>query len=65
MPVITASETIRLRVTAEMRESIDDYCAQHGLDLSEVVREAVLRRIGRKDLIPTMPGRGQPRKSAD
>ncbi len=58
------SQTIRLRITAEMRAALDTYCAEHGIELSDLLREVVLRKIGRKDLIDTMPGRGKPKSDS-
>lgn len=56
------SKKILFAVTEEMREAIESYCAERGLDKSDLIREAVLKKIGRKDLIDTMRGRGKPRK---
>jgi|GEM_PF-6022591 len=56
-----ASKVVRLRVTDEMHQALQAYCESAGTDLSTVLRDSALQKIGRKDLIGTMPGRGRPR----
>jgi len=60
MLVIMAKARIELVMTPEMRTAIDSYCHEHNLERSEFIRECVLKKIGRADLIATMPPRGRP-----
>lgn len=50
MPSMSPSQTIRTRISDEQRAAIEDYCAKHGIDLSTLIRQAVLEKIGRSDL---------------
>ena len=65
MPRMAPSTRINLRITDEMHAALLAYCEEHGCDLSELLRAAALEQIGRKDLIDTMPSKGQPRKRAE
>lgn len=64
MPIMAPSKTIRTRVTDEIDAALRAYCEQHGISLSDLLREAALEKIDRPDLIETMPPQGRPR-SAD
>lgn len=50
---------LHIPVTPEMREALDQYVAEHNVSISETARDALLRKIGRKDLVGTMPKRGR------
>ena len=65
MPPMTNSKPIQLRVSTEIDTALRDYCAANGIELSDLLRDSALKAIGRKDLIGTMRGRGQPKKPKD
>jgi hypothetical protein len=52
---------LQVRVTPAIEEALEAFCRRSGSNLSDLLRDAALVKIGRKDLIGTMPGRGRPK----
>ena len=54
---------IQVLVSEEMYAALKAYSQQNDSTLSEVLREAGLRHVGRSDLLSTMRPSGRPRKN--
>lgn len=55
------SKPVLVIFSAEMITALEDFCREHDVERTAVIREGTLRMIGRKDLIGTMR-RGRPPK---
>ena len=64
MPAMPPSKPIQLRLSDEIDAALRAHCDEQGVELSAFIRDTLCRAIGRKGLIGTMRGRGQPKKSA-
>lgn len=61
MRSMTNSRLFAIRINDEQRAALEEWCRQHQIELSTVLRDSALRAIGRPDLIGTTRPRGRPR----
>lgn len=54
------SRLIQIRVSQEIAAAIEAHCAKNALEISTFVRSAVMRELGRPDLLDTMRQIGRP-----
>jgi len=55
---------LNLLVSDNQDEAIRKYCDENGIEINPMVRDAVLRKIGRKDLLGEIV-KGRPRNDDD
>ena len=60
---MTNSPKIALRMPDEIREAANAYCAQEGLNMSQLLLIATCREIGRPDLIESIRPSNRPKKN--
>lgn len=58
------SETKRVRLSSPIIKAAEKFCADNGVELSELLRTSLCKEIGRPDLIDTMRGEGRPKAPA-
>lgn len=59
------SPRINIVITAEIKAALIAYATTHGETVTDLIRNAVLEKIGRIDLIESMPPVGRPWPAAE